>query len=66
MSLRRDGIGPHRIVDGAIMKQTLTGKDKCWHRACTGKPRHVITDDPFPHKVWVCKGHVPRKPYEDQ
>lgn len=65
MSPRRHGIGPHRIRDGAIMKQTFTGRDKCWIDACTNKPAHVITE-PFGKKVWVCKGHVPRNPYENE
>lgn len=64
VSPRRNGIGPHRIQNGAIMKQTFTGKDKCWHRVCTGKPKHIITD-PFGQRVWVCKSHIPNNPYED-
>lgn len=47
------------------MKQTFTGKDKCFIGGCTNRPNQIVTN-PFKQKIWVCKKHAPRNPYEDQ
>jgi hypothetical protein len=56
MPARRYGEGPAYDKDGARMKKTFTGKDRCYLDRCTRVPNHVITF--FGRKVWVCKAHT--------
>jgi hypothetical protein len=53
MSPRRNGEGPTRMKDGATMKVTFTGKDRCYLGICTRVPNHIIAF--FDRRVWVCK-----------
>lgn len=51
---RREGAGPTRVRDGALVKVTQAGgRDLCWAHGCERVPATVITW--HGQRVWVCR-----------